>query len=291
MIDKFKELCFFIEIGVAVVWAIALWQLVRHYWKEDVEFKSDYLRVPINNTLVILGLIVPVLVALASYLYINNPKGSYSFLLAAIVLFFSVLIVAIWETFALLSIASKEEIVKIRKKNLNIIIGMSWMYGVLILGLRYFAIFFLIELKLPLSNAATELQTGNSVFDIKKNVNTGKMAEVGKDGNGSMNGARFLDKIRIAIDSGEKPGDVVTMINILAERKAKVNERDIKKEDYEYVAGMLCIVYPMKPPKYERNIRIFRKNFRGISDDINIQAKFKGTMTHDLLIKKRCQKL
>jgi hypothetical protein len=328
MIEKFAHLSFLLEIGIAFIWAVALYFLVQYYWKSDIEIKSDYLKVPTNNTLLVLGLIVPTLIALVSYLYTKNPEGTYSSLLATIVLFFLVLVIAIWETFAILSIASKEDTVKIEvTKDLKIITGMAWMYGFLVLGLVYFAIFFLFEIESPSKKARIEKQISDFVLlekphlkinqckdqiikiwgepvnclDIDKRKlkykskdsviyldfdENGKLWRIRRLKQGkvaNMNGERFLEEIEKKIGPDENYADIVTMINILANERAKANNRDIKDEDYDYAAGIICIVFPMKPPEYKEDIEALRKNFKGISTDLNLQKEFIESMTDDLL--------
>jgi hypothetical protein len=73
-----------------------------------------------------------------------------------------------------------------------------------------------------------------------------------------MNGERFLEEIEKKIGPDENYADIVTMINILANERAKANNRDIKDEDYDYAAGIICIVFPMKPPKYKDDIEALR---------------------------------
>lgn len=114
MIGEFINIKFTIEMFIALVWAFILWVLTRTYWKKDTEIQSDYLKVPTNNALIVLGLVIPILVALASYLYTKNPEGAYSSLLATIVLYFLVLLLAIWQTFSIISVASKQDTVKIK---------------------------------------------------------------------------------------------------------------------------------------------------------------------------------
>src|SRR5437773_7489832 len=99
MLRKFNTLTFWIELGIAlVVWLLAFLAVKRYWKKQTYVMKSDYLRVPTNNAMVVLGLIIPILVALAAYFYAKAPEASYSSLLSAIVVLFIVLLIAIWET-------------------------------------------------------------------------------------------------------------------------------------------------------------------------------------------------
>jgi len=132
--------------------AIAIWIFaflaVRYYAKkQQYEVKSDYLRVPTNNAMVVLGLLIPILVALASYFYVKEPEATYSSLLAAIVVFFIVLIVAIWETHSILQAATNTDSVTIKiPADRSLLVGLAVIYSYLVLGLLYFSVFFLFEL-------------------------------------------------------------------------------------------------------------------------------------------------
>lgn len=98
-----------------------------------------------------------------------------------------------------------------------------------------------------------------------------------------MDGEKFLEEIKEVISLDENYNDVVTMINVLADERAKSNNRDIRDEDYNFAAGILCVIYPMKPPKYKEDIIALRKRFKGISILTYRQKQFKESMTGDLL--------
>lgn len=149
MWEKFLTVRFAIEIATAIAIAGGIFFAAKYYYRNitEREMKADYLRVPTNNALIVLGLLVPVFIGLAAYLYTKVPQGNYSSLLAAIVLLFLVLIVAVWETFAILKKASSKDIIRLNMPNdLRYIRGMGLMYTFLIVGLIYFAIFFLFEI-------------------------------------------------------------------------------------------------------------------------------------------------
>jgi len=152
MIIQFEKSMFWVELGVAVAWLAILWFASRHYNPSDSKdpkartIKADYFKTPTGNALTILGLLVPFLVALAAYLYSKSPGANYSSLLTTIVLYFGVLIIAIWETFALLKKATdSDSIVLTLPADQRFLTGLHFMYGLLLLGLVYFAIFFLFE--------------------------------------------------------------------------------------------------------------------------------------------------
>lgn len=174
MREQFISLRFWIEIAISVLVAVAIYIATRYYNRSSAEkdIKVDYFRVPTNNVLIVLGLLVPSLVTLASYLYVKDPRGNYASLLATIVLMFFVLIVAIWETFALLKKAQNGDVIKVKMPDdRKYIIGMGWMYASLLIGLIYFSIFFLFEL-VPVNNQKNEevLSKVNAYYLLKPKI-------------------------------------------------------------------------------------------------------------------------
>jgi len=78
---------------------------------------------------------------------------------------------------------------------------------------------------------------------------------------------------------------------ILSEERAKANNRVVNDEDYQFSAGILCILTdPFKKPESRVKIIAFRKNFRGICRQPELQEKFRKSMTMDLLKAKSIQK-
>ncbi len=148
MKEQFMTQRFWIEIGIAGGVCLIVWIASKSYnTAAEKDIKVDYFRIPTSNALVVLGLLVPIMVGLASYLYVNNPEGKYASLLATIVVMFIVLVVAIWETFALLKKGDTADTIKIQlPADRRYITAMGLMYALLLLGLFYFAMFFLFEL-------------------------------------------------------------------------------------------------------------------------------------------------
>lgn len=148
MIAKLNNITFYVEMLIAAAWFTFLYVCVRQYWTNTREIKEDHLKIPTNNSLIVLGLLIPILVALVSYLYTKNPDGNYSSLLSTIILLFIVLVVAVWETFAIMGLSStNDKITLTMSKDRKVITGLAMMYGFLILGLVYFSIFFLFEIE------------------------------------------------------------------------------------------------------------------------------------------------
>jgi hypothetical protein len=164
---------FWLEIGGAILLALVMYVAARFFNPEfnddgtakQKTMKVDYFRIPTANVLVILGLLVPVLSGLASYLYVNHPGGSYASLLASIAVMFFVLAVAIWESFAFLKIAEANDTVTIRiPQERKYIVGMGLMYSHLLLGVAYFCAFFLFELVPTPAPKAAAGPSGTSTY-------------------------------------------------------------------------------------------------------------------------------
>lgn len=98
-----------------------------------------------------------------------------------------------------------------------------------------------------------------------------------------MNGAKFLDDIKRKIRPEESPRDVVAMINILAEERAKANNRSVSDEDYSFGAKIICILFPFKPAEYRKEVVALRMQFRGISSDPSLQHGFRKIFSDELL--------
>ncbi len=172
MISFFITLEFLVELIIIIVWGIIIYLGVRYYNsdKKTKDIRADFIRVPTNNTLVVIGILVPIFVALAAYLYTKNPQGSYASLLASITLMFFILILAIWQTYAILKKATTQDYIQLEMpEDRRYITCMGLMYGYLILGLIYFAYFFLVELTPPPSTTlSTSVAIQSNVFYIGK---------------------------------------------------------------------------------------------------------------------------
>lgn len=176
MKDQFITKTFAIEIAIAIFFCIVIYWVVRHYNKGTSKVKLDYFRVPTNNVLVILGLLAPIMIGLASYLYVNNPKGHYSSLLATITVMFLVLIVTLWETFALpkKADATDDTITLTFPGDLKYIVGLGWMYALLLLALGLFAWFFLFELPSATVVSSPQAPAHSSYALLKPAVSIGQ---------------------------------------------------------------------------------------------------------------------
>jgi hypothetical protein len=146
------------QLGFAAVWAATIWRVSIYVNKgvESRKLNADYLKTPTSNVLTVLGLTVPILVALISYLYTSQPKSDYGSLLSTTTLYFVVLLIAIWETFAILKKAGDDDKLTLTyPADRRFVTGLGLMYGMLILGLIYFASFFLFEVSAPVRTPDT----------------------------------------------------------------------------------------------------------------------------------------
>ena len=169
MLRQFWSATIAVELSVALGWAIILWLASRYYSKalsgQKVTVKADYLKAPTTTALTVLGLVVPILVALTSYLYVTEPNANYGSLLSTIILYFGVLILAIWETFAILQKATPQDTVDLTyPDDRKFVTALGLMYGMLVLGLLYFAYFFLVEVRPNAPTAGLARWAGASYF-------------------------------------------------------------------------------------------------------------------------------
>jgi len=160
MLRQFLTLKVALELLGAAMWGLFIWRASVALNKNETKrtLKADYLKTPTGNALTVLGLTVPILVALISYLYTNDPVADYGSLLSTTTLYFFVLLVAIWQTFAIMKKAKESDTIELDyPADRRFITGLGLMYGMLILGLFYFASFFLFEVATPKPREAVSL--------------------------------------------------------------------------------------------------------------------------------------
>lgn len=99
-----------------------------------------------------------------------------------------------------------------------------------------------------------------------------------------MSGIRYLREINRRIDPGEEPRDVVVMIDIMANERAKANDIAVSDQDYEFAAVMICIIFDVvKPKAYIERVTAFRQSYRDISESDFLQVRFRESLTPALL--------
>jgi hypothetical protein len=169
----YVELCTWtvgIELLVAVIIAVIFWRASIWYNKDipsPHKIKADYLKGPATTALTVLGLLVPILVALAAYLYTTESAVKLGSLATTIILYFAVLVLATWQTFALIKKATADETISLDlPQDLRFVTCQGLIYVFLILGLVYFAIFFRIEMKAPNVNRTSPATADTTAYRI-----------------------------------------------------------------------------------------------------------------------------
>ena len=163
--------------GIAMVIAIILAVIVREaskFFHKDIDerkMKSEFLRLPVSNTLTVVGLLLPTLAALSGFLYTKHPNGDYSTIVTVIAVLLIVLVIAIWETFALLKKATTSEDITLKlPDDRRFITGLGIIYVYLIGSLALLVFFFLFDLPMPATKAktspATQYYIGKPVLQI-----------------------------------------------------------------------------------------------------------------------------
>ena len=137
-----------ISIGIAILLGAAFVFASRQYNPKGTTRKMsvDYFRTATSTSLTIVGLLTPILVAVLSYLYLKQPSGNYSVLLAVVVLLYIVLVLAVWATFAILRKAKGDSVITLSfPADRKYITSMGLLYSLQLLALVLFAYFFLID--------------------------------------------------------------------------------------------------------------------------------------------------
>jgi hypothetical protein len=94
-----------------------------------------------------------------------------------------------------------------------------------------------------------------------------------------MSGHDYLSYIKKALSQGERPEDIVTMIDIVADTRAEARDTSPERESGP-AAKILCILFdPLKPPTYREDIVRVRRQFVGIADDNEMQDRFRSSQT------------
>jgi hypothetical protein len=98
-----------------------------------------------------------------------------------------------------------------------------------------------------------------------------------------MPGSSYLERIRARLSPGEDELDVVEMIDLLSQRRAKFGRHSPAESD-AFAATILCILArPVKSEGYEREMREIRRAFSGIRHSGETRATFEGSLTPELL--------
>lgn len=82
----------------------------------------------------------------------------------------------------------------------------------------------------------------------------------------------------------ENPQDIVMMIEILAEERAKAIGLELSNEIYEFAGIIICVIFaPLKLESYMKEMGEFRSLYRGISESELLQESFRNSITQNLI--------
>ena len=157
MTEQFLHPGFVASMVVSFALGLAFVLASRHYNPKGASRKLsvEYFRTATSTSLTIVGLLAPILTAVLSYLYLKNPSGDYSRLLATVVLLYLVLFLTVWATFAILRKAKGDSVITLSfPEDRRYITSMGLMYVFQLIGLVLFAWFFILDL--PRSHAGDE---------------------------------------------------------------------------------------------------------------------------------------
>ena len=169
MIRQFLNWEYGIALSITIAFILVFYFATKHYWKSktDVEIHADFIRNPMSISLTILGMLIPLLAALTAYLLSVNPNGNFSLLLASITILLITLLSAIWLTFSLLKLGSKDNVIKLTFPSDIAFIQLSGIvYGLLILGIFSIVVFFLFRFEYkPINPVITAIGIpSNSIY-------------------------------------------------------------------------------------------------------------------------------
>lgn len=173
MFEQISSPRYIVEIAIAVAIGLVIYCATCCIYPSNVNKnitkKADGFRIPINNTLVILGLLVPVLMTSAAYFYLKYPTTKIESLLATITLMFIILCLAIFLNFSLLQKTDDNDKITLKMPNDRYFMFIKGLlYSYLVLGLLYFAIFFLFEIKPPLAKETIEKADHKGCYFLEK---------------------------------------------------------------------------------------------------------------------------
>lgn len=116
--------------------------------KKERTVAADVFRIPISNVLSVLGLIFPILLGLLAYLFSQDSRQPFNYLISAIGTLLLTLLVAIYQTFAVANKASKNgEVSLSATQSVWHMAGLGAMYSFLLTGIVYTVLFVTVEMK------------------------------------------------------------------------------------------------------------------------------------------------
>jgi hypothetical protein len=87
-----------------------------------------------------------------------------------------------------------------------------------------------------------------------------------------------------SLQSGESEADVVALIDILADARARAANRSVAAADEQYAGKILCVVFdPVKTNTHRDFVHQLRHDLRGVANSEVLQNVFEQSLTQELL--------
>jgi hypothetical protein len=179
MLESYYSLGVLLPILISIVFAIIIYLFTKHYFCKDTaqdhKFDPDLFKIPINFSIQVLGIVVPILSIFTSYLVTKNSDLQIDFLLAAIALYFLVIIVATWQAFSIARARVEDNTGKLLlnwEKDSAQISANAILYELIAAGFICLVLFFLLELN-PKELAKTSVNAPESVSIMRQPLDIG----------------------------------------------------------------------------------------------------------------------
>jgi hypothetical protein len=99
-----------------------------------------------------------------------------------------------------------------------------------------------------------------------------------------MSARELLPQVEDALSRGEDADDVIAMIQLLANARARARNT-FPEEELNWAAKIICIIFdPLKPPSYQRRATQARLEFAGIATDARLRQLFAARLERVALI-------
>lgn len=162
-----------IAIGVFLMAFTIVMVKINYRRTSDAKFSVDLFKMPTSFSMQALGIVVPILIALASYIYLNSPEQTFQFLLASISIYSFVFVLATWSSFTLpnVSVDIADNTIKLeagKSNHMALIHVRGLMYILLLYGFILLMLFFLQELKSKPNRQVDPLTIEHSAALLKR---------------------------------------------------------------------------------------------------------------------------
>lgn len=167
MVDQILNLKFGISTLISFTLLYLIGWSAKYFYKNagTRTFSPDFVKEPTSNSLTIIGLLIPILVGVSSFFYINQPSGDYAFIWVGIFLFLITLLTAIWISFSVLRLVNSQNTITLNfPQDIRYIVALGIMYGSLIVGLIFVVIFFLFDLPSNSKTPDTIAQNSSTIY-------------------------------------------------------------------------------------------------------------------------------